>query len=64
MIEINEIVHELESLPNEYFQEILDFVGYLKNKRLKNIPEIMLFSENSLSKEWNTPEEDAAWANL
>jgi len=60
---INQLINEIESLPSEYLQEIMDFVGYLKLKHLKNIPETMILSEKSLSKEWDTPEEDEAWAD-
>jgi hypothetical protein len=35
-----------------------------QKKRLKKIPETMLLSEAALAKEWDTPEEDKAWANL
>ena len=64
MTVINQIINEIETLPLECFQEIMDFVGYLKLKQLKNIPETMILSEKSLSKDWDTPEEDEAWANL
>jgi len=64
MVAINQIMNEIETLPSEYFREIMDFVGYLKLKHLKNIPETMILSEKSLSKDWDTPEEDEAWANL
>ena len=64
MIAINQLVREIETLPSEYFQELMDFVGQLKLKHLKNIPETMILSEKSLSKDWDTPEEDEAWANL
>jgi hypothetical protein len=64
VIAINQVIEEIETLPAVYFQEILDFVGYLKSKRIKNIPETMLLSEPSLAKDWDTPEEDEAWADL
>ena len=64
MVAINKIIHEIETLPSDYFQEVMDFIGYLKNKNIKNIPETMILSENSLSKDWDTPEEDEAWAYL
>jgi hypothetical protein len=64
MIAINQLISEIETLPIEYFQEIMDFVGYLKLKRLKSIPETMIISEKSLALDWDTPEEDEAWANL
>ena len=64
MTGINQLINEIETLPSEYFQEIMDFVSQLKLKHLKDIPETMILSESSLAKDWNTPEEDEAWANL
>jgi len=64
MVALNTILKEIETLPTEYFQEVLDFIGYLKQKQIRNIPEILLVSEKSLAKEWDTPEEDEAWADL
>jgi len=64
MIAMNQLINEIESLPSECFQELMDFVGYLRLKQLKNIPETMILSEKSLAKDWDTPEEDEAWADL
>jgi hypothetical protein len=58
------LLHELESLPAECFGEVVDFVEYVKQKHLRKIPETMRLSEASLAKEWDTPDEDAAWQNL
>jgi len=59
-----QIIREIESLPIEFYSEIMGFVGYLKYRHLNNVPETMLLSEKSLAENWNTPEEDAAWADL
>jgi hypothetical protein len=59
-----QIIREIESLPTEFYSEIMNFVSYLKYRRLNNIPETMLLSETSLEKTWDTPEEDEAWADL
>lgn len=64
MIAINQLMNEIETLPSECLQEIMDFVGYLKLKQSKNISETMILSEKSLANEWDTPEEDEAWQNL
>ncbi|MDR1642774.1 MAG: hypothetical protein LBT59_24040 [Clostridiales bacterium] len=64
MIAKNKLIHEIESLPAECIEEVMDFVGYIKLKCLKNVPETMLITEKVLAKDWNTAEEDAAWANL
>jgi hypothetical protein len=64
MVAIKQVFNEIETLPTEHFQEVLDFVGYLKSKSLKKTTETMLLSEFSLAKDWNTAEEDEAWADL
>ena len=58
------LLREIEILPQSYYAEVIDFVEYLKMKHLKNLPETMLLSESALAKDWNTPEEDKAWADL
>ncbi len=64
MLAINQIVREIETLPAECLGEVMDFIEFIKLKHLKSIPATMLLSERALAKEWDTPEEDAAWANL
>jgi len=59
-----QVLREIESLPTEFYSEIMGFVGYLKYRRLSNAPETMLLSEKSLAENWDTPEKDKAWANL
>ena len=51
-------------MPESLQREVYDFVRFL---RLKNEDESfngLLLSESALAKDWNTPVEDAAWANL
>jgi hypothetical protein len=58
------IEKEVANLPEILQREVFDFARFL---RLKNEDESfngLLLSENALAKDWNTPEEDAAWANL
>ncbi|GHU96619.1 hypothetical protein FACS1894208_11500 [Clostridia bacterium] len=57
-----ELLREIDTLAPDCFGEILDFVGYVKRKR--SVPEAVLMSERSLAKDWDTPEEDAAWNSL
>jgi hypothetical protein len=64
MTDRNTLLKEIDTLPLEYMGEVIDFVSYLKQKKLKGIPETMLQSEAALAKNWNAPEEDAAWANV
>jgi len=56
--------HEIETLPASCLGEVIDFVAWIKQRKLSQIPETMLLSEAVLSIEWDTPEEDEAWANL
>jgi hypothetical protein len=60
----NTLLRELDTLPSRYMDEVLDFVAYLKQKHLASIPETALLSEAALSKDWDSPEEDEAWAGL
>jgi hypothetical protein len=55
---------ELDSLPDSLQREVYDFVRFLKSKSDSDQFNGLLASEDILAREWNTPEEDAAWANL
>ena len=63
------LLRDIETLPEAYLDELADFVAWIKHRtalgrQLSQLPETMLLSEASLSKDWNTPEEDEAWAAL
>ena len=58
------LLREIETLPADCVGEVVDFVEWIKHRRLSQMPETMLLSEAALSKEWDTPEEDEAWAGL
>ena len=64
MVAMKQVVREIETLPEECLQEVMSFVEYLKIRTLKTIPETMTLTETSLAKDWNSPEEDEAWASL
>ena len=36
MIERAALIQEIDSLPPRYYTEVFDFVGYIKEKKLKN----------------------------
>jgi hypothetical protein len=57
------IASELERIPEELLDEVLDFVRFLRAKQ-SVISETALLSEPALAKDWLTPEEDAAWKDL
>lgn len=58
------IEKEVASLPENLQREVYDFVRLLRQKSENGSFDGLLLSESALSKDWNTPEEDAAWANL
>ncbi len=58
------LLREIETLPQSCVEEVVDFVAWIKHRKLSQMPETMLLSEAVLSKDWNTPEEDEAWASL
>ena len=58
------LLNVLDTLPSEYLGEVIDFVAWLKHRKLKYLPETMLLSEAALEKDWDTSIEDEAWANL
>ena len=57
------IAHELDNVPEENLEALLRFVRSLTCKRAEG-PSPALLAESSLAKDWLTPEEEAAWADL
>ncbi|MGA3023204.1 MAG: DUF2281 domain-containing protein [Bryobacteraceae bacterium] len=57
------IVRELETVPEEEFDAVLRFIHSLKSKDADAAAPALL-AESSLMKEWLSPEEEAAWADL
>jgi hypothetical protein len=58
------IERELEALPESLQQEVYDFARFLRRRAEEERFDGLLLSESTLSKDWNAPEEDAAWENL
>ena len=58
------IEKELAALSEPLQREVYDFARFLRLKREDESFNGLLLSESALAKDWNTPEEDAAWANL
>jgi hypothetical protein len=58
------LLQEIETLPAACVGEVVDFVSWIKQRKVLQMPETMLLSEASLSKDWDTSEEDEAWAGL
>lgn len=71
-VSIPEIVERLRQLPSDKLGVVYDFVSYLlekqevasKGRRGAEATETMIASEMALKRDWDTPEEDAAWADL
>ena len=68
-----QIIEEIEDIPEPLLNEIIDFIQFLKRKHLCqnsldmepiNSLETVLLSESSLAKDWLTKEEDEAWQHL
>jgi hypothetical protein len=58
------IEKEVTSLPEPLQREVYDFARFLRLKRDEDAFNGLLLSESALARDWNTPEEDAAWASL
>ncbi|MBE9009670.1 DUF2281 domain-containing protein [Pseudanabaenaceae cyanobacterium LEGE 13415] len=59
-----QLLHEIDEIPDFLLEEILDFVQFLKSKHLQNKLEISVMSESALAKDWLRPEDDEAWQDL
>jgi hypothetical protein len=59
------IQREITALPETEQRKVYEFAHALRLKTLAEDPfDGLLLSESALAKDWNTPAEDAAWANL
>ena len=58
------IEKEVASLPENLQREVYNFARSLREQSENGSFNGFLLSESALSKDWNTPEEDTAWANL
>ncbi len=58
------IEKELADMPEPLQREVYDFARSLKHKKADDSFNGLMLSETALTKDWNTPEEDAAWASL
>jgi hypothetical protein len=56
--------NEIEQVPENLLDEVLDFVHFLKGKIIKERLNTAIASESSLKKDWLRTEEDEAWQNL
>lgn len=64
MSTIQLIEKEIASLPEPQQREVYDFARFLRVKTQDDRFDGLLASEAVLARDWNTPEEDQAWASL
>ena len=59
------LTEEIKNAPENLLNEIYDYLIFLKGKNAKEEGVFThLASENVLSRDWDSPEEDEAWKNL
>ncbi|TEU16527.1 MAG: DUF2281 domain-containing protein [Anaerolineales bacterium] len=64
-ITIAQIEERLRQLPADKLEVVFDFVSYLAERQLTSESfQTMLASEAVLRRDWERPEEEAAWAHL
>jgi hypothetical protein len=61
-----EVEQYLERLPDKYLNEVIEYLRFLefKSKNKTEDRSFMFLSEESLAKDWLTPEEEEAWKDL
>jgi hypothetical protein len=64
-ITIAQIEERLRQLPADKLEVVFDFVSYLAERQLTSESfQTMRASEAVLRRDWERPEEEAAWAHL
>ena len=58
------IEQEVAALPEPLQREVYDFARFLRAKSEEDPFNGLRLSETALAKDWNSSEEDAAWASL
>ena len=58
------IEREVASLPEPLQREVYDFARFLRSRQAEDQFNGLLLSESALQRDWDPPEEDAAWASL
>lgn len=58
------IEKEVQVLPEALQREVYDFARFLRCQNAEESFNGLVLSETALARDWNTPEEDAAWASL
>jgi len=64
MTEKELLIKEIEQIPDEFLEELEEFLRFLKMRALEGNCGPALLSESALRKDWDRPEEDEAWKDL
>jgi len=64
-VTIPQVQEQLRRLPPDKLEVVYDFISFLLERSDSSEAfQTMLASEEALARDWNTPEEDEAWADL
>lgn len=67
-ITVEEIDSKLKTLSEDKLTAVYHFVSYLADSDFEmsdiSAKELMFASESQIARDWDTPEEDKAWADL
>lgn len=58
------LINEIDKMPEPLLDELLDFINFLKTRKLKEKYDTLIVSEPVLKRDWLSPEEDEAWQDL
>jgi hypothetical protein len=58
------LLREIPTTPEPILAEVYHYLQFLKSKQADDAFDGLAASHSALVKDWSTPEEDAAWANL
>lgn len=55
---------EIEGVPEDKIQKVINFVRFVKMKGREENMDFLQFSESSLAEAWNNPIDDEVWSDL
>jgi hypothetical protein len=58
------LLREIVTTPEPILTEVYHYLRYLKTEQAGDRFDGLAASHSTLAKDWDTPEEDAAWQNL
>ncbi|UMZ74676.1 DUF2281 domain-containing protein [Natranaerofaba carboxydovora] len=65
MVDKDQIIKEIEELPEDLTKKVLNYIKYLKKvDKSKESLDLVLVSESSLKKDWLKHEEEDVWSDL